>query len=80
MDVPYGAATVGLRLQQCFNNDNDAQRWRITDVGGGYYKLINKASGLAMDVSSSSTADGAAVQQWTDNGTDAQKWLFTRIN
>lgn len=48
-------------------------------VGGGYYKLVNKASGLVMDVSNSSTDDGAVVQQWTDNGTDAQKWLLTRI-
>lgn len=48
------------------------------DVGGGYYKLVSKATGLVMDVSNSSRDDGAVVQQWTDNGSDAQKWYLTR--
>jgi hypothetical protein len=80
LDVPNSSTSTGVQLQQWNDNGTDAQRWRIMDVGGGYYKLVSKASGLVVDVASASTADGAAVQQWTDNGTDAQKWSFTKIN
>lgn len=38
------------------------------------YKIVNRHSGLCLDVSNGSTAAGANVQQWTDNGTNAQKW------
>lgn len=38
------------------------------------YKIVNRNSGLCLDVSSGSTDNGANIQQWTDNGTNAQKW------
>lgn len=38
------------------------------------YKIVNRNSGLCLDVKDGSTAAGANVQQWTDNGTKAQQW------
>ncbi|WP_051226672.1 RICIN domain-containing protein [Butyrivibrio sp. MC2013] len=38
------------------------------------YRIINRNSGLALDVSGGSRDNGANVQQWTPNGTDAQTW------
>jgi len=41
------------------------------------FKIVNRHSGLCLDVSAANTANGANVQQWTDNGTNAQKWEIT---
>ena len=38
------------------------------------YKIVNRHSGLCLDVSGANTASGTNVQQWTGNGTLAQTW------
>lgn len=38
------------------------------------YKIINRHSGLALDVNGANTARGTNVQQWGDNGSTAQIW------
>jgi len=38
------------------------------------YKIVNRHSGLCLDVDGANTASGTNVQQWTDNGTLAQQW------
>ncbi len=38
------------------------------------YRIINRHSGLCLDVSGSNTASGTNVQQWTGNGSLAQTW------
>lgn len=38
------------------------------------YRIVNRHSGLCLDVSGSNTASGTNVQQWTGNGTLAQTW------
>jgi O-Glycosyl hydrolase len=41
---------------------------------GAIYKLVNKNSGLVMDVNGASTANSASVIQYTDNGGNNQRW------
>jgi len=43
-------------------------------VSGKIYKVINKYSGKALDVTNASTADGGNVQQWTYSGGNNQSW------
>ena len=43
--------------------------------GGGYYKLINKMCGKALD-NGNVTTDASKTMQWTDNGGDPQKWII----
>lgn len=38
------------------------------------YRIVNRHSGLCLDVAGSNTASGTNVQQWTGNGTLAQTW------
>ncbi|WP_336772896.1 RICIN domain-containing protein [Paenibacillus sp. MMO-58] len=38
------------------------------------YKIVNKNSGMVMDVNGASTANGASVIQYTDNGGNNQRW------
>lgn len=56
-------------------NSNDTQKWVIEPVGG-YYKIINAQTGLALDVKGGIAASGTQVQQYTYNGTSAQMWQF----
>ncbi|WP_202919419.1 RICIN domain-containing protein [Saccharothrix deserti] len=45
-------------------------------VQGAYYKIVNRNSGMAVDVSGGSTSDGATVIQWGYNSADNQNWRF----
>ncbi|WP_345723290.1 RICIN domain-containing protein [Herpetosiphon gulosus] len=38
------------------------------------FNLINRSSGLCLDVAGANAADGSKVQQWTCNNTPAQQW------
>ncbi|SER61285.1 Chitinase, GH18 family [Butyrivibrio fibrisolvens] len=42
------------------------------------YRLINRGSGLALDISGASLENGTNVQQWTINGTDAQAFEISQ--
>lgn len=63
-------------LETYYKNDTTNQRYQVTYVGNGYYKIIAVHSGRAIDVAGGSTASGTNVQQYEWNGTDAQLWKF----
>lgn len=44
-----------------------------------YYKIVNKNSGKALDVSGASTANGADVIQWDYLGGDNQQWRIVEV-
>jgi PKD repeat protein len=44
-----------------------------------YYKVINRASGKALDVLGFSTADGASIGQWAYGGGDNQLWHIKEL-
>jgi alpha-L-fucosidase 2 len=41
--------------------------------------LVNRQSGLAMDVWQASTADGARISQWTSTGSTNQRFQLQRV-
>ncbi|WP_313641580.1 RICIN domain-containing protein [Paenibacillus sp.] len=53
-------------------------KWSSTSapVTGGTYKILSKASEMALDVTGVSTADGALVQQWEYTGGNNQRWTI----
>ena len=55
-------------------NGNNNQKFNITSVGGGYYKITSAASGRAIDISGASKKSGANVIMWSDKGSTNQKW------
>ncbi len=42
--------------------------------GSAYYHIVNRHSGLVMDVSGGSTTAGTNIIQWSNNGGDNQEW------
>ncbi|AZH29644.1 cellulase family glycosylhydrolase [Paenibacillus sp. M-152] len=69
----------GAKVQQWTNNGSARQRWKVIDVGDGYYKLIVQSSGKALTVAGGSSEDGASVQQWTDSDLTNQKWKMIDV-
>ncbi|MGB8452058.1 MAG: RICIN domain-containing protein [Anaerocolumna sp.] len=76
---------ITVTLTGC--NNNSGYRIYVTPgngsssiVSGGTYKLINRNSGKALDVSEGSTADGGDVIQWSSNSGNNQKWVVTNMN
>ena len=74
---PAGSAT-GADITQQPDSGAPAQQWRVTDQGGGVVSLVNRLSGLAMDVWEASSADGARVSQWTYTGAANQRFRIQR--
>ena len=70
--------TMALLMAASLTFVNDASSVKAAEnsgiESGAVYKLINKQSGKALDVSSAATNDGANVQQWSDNGGSQQQW------
>jgi hypothetical protein len=48
-------------------------------ISGATYKLINRNSEKALDVSNASTVNGGDVIQWTYNDVNNQKWQITDL-
>ncbi len=76
LDVDSASQADYANIQLYTSNNTSAQRFEITYVGGGYYKIITEHSGKAVDILNGSNAGGANVQQYTWNGSDAQLWKF----
>ena len=57
----------------------EAQQWRFEATDGGYYNLINMATGKALDTTTPADAEGANIQLWgRQSGNDRQEWGLRR--
>ena len=61
------------------NSTSSSQKWTVTDVGGGYVRIVNVFSGKALEVTGGSTSNGALVRQNTYTGATHQKWQLTQV-
>jgi len=48
--------------------------------GGSYYKIVNRNSGLVLDISGASTANGGQAIQWPYSGGANQQWQEVAVN
>ena len=62
-------------IQLQYNSNASFQKFKITYVKNGYYKIQNVKSKHMIDISDGSCANKANIQQYHDNGTQAQLWL-----
>ncbi|EFQ56642.1 RICIN domain-containing protein [Streptococcus downei] len=62
---------------QLSNNISDSRAiFNIHYLGDGYYKIIHKKSGKAVDAGDGGSKNGANIQLYDDNGSDYQKWII----
>ncbi len=76
LDVFGNSTKDNTNIQICQNNETTAQRFNITHINAGWYKICNVLSGKALDVTGAVKKPGVNVQLYTYNGTDAQLWRF----
>ncbi len=69
-----GSTKAGAAADIYQDNNTVAQRWNITYVGNGYYRIQNASGGNALAVSQAKAKSNvnAQLQKWDSK--DAQKW------
>jgi hypothetical protein len=72
---PYGLVTQANYLWE-FVPANPSNGPSIVE---GYGELINRQSGLCLDVANNNTSDGAAMDQWPCNGGANQQWAALQV-
>lgn len=70
----------GADITQRPETDAPSQQWRQLPHADGTVSLVNRASGLAMDVWDASTADGARISQWNPSGNANQRFALQGIH
>ena len=77
--LQVAGSSNGADITQQPDTNAAGQQWRVVDHGGGVISLVNRQSGLAMDVWEASTADGARISQWTATGSANQRFQLHRV-
>jgi hypothetical protein len=62
-----------VRLHASSGSTN--QQWTIVPTDSGYYKIINRATGKAVDTGGN-TAEGSNVESWSQGSSYNQQWKF----
>lgn len=79
-DVSGGSSTMGGQLIQYTNHNGANQQWIIlpagTHNGTPIYQIMNRNSGLIMDVNGASDSAGASIIQWAQHSGLNQMWEF----
>lgn len=57
-------------------NGNRNQQFILYDKGDGYYQIIDRNSGKAVEMPGSSTVNGDWIKIWDNNGSDTQQWAL----
>ncbi|AZA54702.1 DUF3472 domain-containing protein [Chryseobacterium sp. G0201] len=70
----YSTAANAKMVQQPLNT-NLAQQWKLEKTGNNYI-IINRASGLAIDVPASNITNGTNLVQYPKHGSNNQQWVL----
>lgn len=70
----------GVKVEQSTYINGANQQWMITDVGEGFYKITDPASGKALEVCNASMDNGGTVQLAAYNNSFNQKWTIDSID
>lgn len=78
--APSTQGTVdGEKVQQRTCGTTSEFQWTVTDLGTGYYKIINANSGKSLDVQDVSLVNGANIQVWAYTGGNNQQWQLVQV-
>lgn len=72
-------SSSGADITQQPDTNAPGQQWRIVDHGSGVISLVNRQSGLALDVWEASNADGARISQWAATDSTNQRFQLHRV-
>lgn len=66
MDIDSGSIEPAAPVIQWTRNDRPNQQFRFVESNDGFYRVIGRQSGLALDLYERNLADGADIVQWED--------------
>jgi len=72
-------AADGLTVVQRTDTGAANQRFQLVDLGSGYAKVVNPATGKVLDVFAESLLDLGKVCVWADTGGANQQWAVTTL-
>ncbi|MBS7229627.1 RICIN domain-containing protein [Flavobacterium psychroterrae] len=76
MDVWSASTANGANIAQGTPNSNANQKFTLTHLGDGLYKIIANHSGQSLDVNNFNKANGANVEQYPYNATTNQQFVL----
>lgn len=74
LDVEAANRDNGANVQIYESNGTNAQKFRLTYLNNGYYKIENINSNKVLDVAGARKENGTNVQQYESNNSNAQQW------
>jgi hypothetical protein len=80
VDGSVNVLADGANVQQWEYLGVSNQKWMVTAMTGGYYKIKSVASNKVLEIDSASVRDGGQAQQWTDFGYHHQQWTITPVS
>ncbi len=78
LDVSGPSMANETNIQLFTKWNTDAQKFKVSYLGDGYYSIISLYSGKALDVAGGRKINGTNVHQYEENGTDAQIWEIVK--
>lgn len=81
-DSSYGAGQVGLGVSGWQNAQfqNFSVTSSLAASSGTFYQIVNRNSGLVLDVASASTASGGLIVQSTASSSASQQWQLLPVS
>jgi arabinogalactan endo-1,4-beta-galactosidase len=80
LDNSGASTTNGTAIVQSTVNSSTEQEWSIVSAGNGYFSLVNRLSGLAVDTSGGSGAlVGFVVQEPVSSSAQTQQWQIVAV-
>ncbi|WP_330323903.1 alpha-L-fucosidase [Streptomyces pseudovenezuelae] len=70
-----GNVASGSNLKQYTWDGSPNLQWQLVEVGGGYYKLVNRTNGMVADGWGATSGSAARQAAWTGNNN--QQWTVT---
>ncbi len=70
-----GSTANGATVAQWGGGGSNNQKWQVTSLGGGYYKMICATGSMRLD-SLGHSGNGSTVGQWSDGTSYNQQWTI----
>ena len=81
LDDSGGSTATGNAIVQSSSNKTQEQEWNIVTAGSGYFTIVNRLSGLALDMNGGAGAlAGFAVQETVNSGATTQQWQIVPVH
>ena len=75
-EAARGATRAGTAVRTWFPTGGLGQRWTLRYLGDGYYRMVNAASGKALEVGGDAAKPGAPAQVAPVGSGDGQRWYL----